>query len=78
MVLKDELHRLEVKFCREIEDGEVFVVERLCHRGLFDFAIGQMFVKLAMRLEVPIDIHAHEGDELYKTRIDPTKNAGIA
>ena len=37
-----------------------------------------MPVKLSVRLEVPFDIHAHEGDELDETRIDPAKGAGIA
>ena len=31
-----------------------------------------------MRLDVPFDVHAHEGDELDKARVDPAKGTGIA
>src|SRR3974390_633102 len=33
MVLKDKLHGFEVEFRGKIEHSEIFVVERLCHRG---------------------------------------------
>src|SRR3974377_1453155 len=78
MVLKYELHRLEVKFRSEIEHGKILIVERLGYRGLFEFTICEMFIKLLVRLDVPFDVHAHERDELDETRIDPSKGAGIA
>src|SRR5215471_10264615 len=78
MVLKDELHRLEVEFRREIEHGKIFVVERPGYFGLFEFAVCEIFIKLPVCLDVPFNIHAHERDELDETRTDPAKGTGVA
>src|SRR6516164_4940680 len=51
MVLKDKLDRLEVEFRREIEHGEIFVVERPGYLGLFEFAVCEIFIKLPVCLD---------------------------
>src|SRR6478736_6454206 len=75
MLLENEPDGLEIELCGEVEYGKVFVIEGLGDRRLLGLAIGQIFVQFAMRLHVPVDVHAHEGGELHEARIDPAKGA---
>ena len=38
-------------------------------------ALGEIVVELAMRLDMALDVHAHEGGELHEARIDPAERA---
>ena len=78
MVLEHQLHRLKIEFRGQIEHGEIFVVEGLGGRGFFQLAVGEVFVKLAMRLYVALHVHTHEGGELHEAGINPAAAAGIA
>ena len=76
--LENEPHGFEIEFGGEVEHGEIFVVERLGDRRLFELAVGEILVKLLVRLHVALDVHAHEGGELDEARIDAAERAGIA
>ena len=76
--LEDDPHRLQIELGGEVEHGEIFVVERFRHRRFLQLAIGEILVKLAVRFDVALDVHAHEGGELHEARIDAAERAGIA
>src|SRR5262249_44641579 len=76
--LKNETNGLQIKFRRQIEHGEVLVVERLGDLRLLVLALRQMIVQFAMRLQMALDVHAHERRELHEARIDAAKGTGIA
>src|SRR3984893_7126463 len=78
VLLEDDTYGFQVEFGGEIEHGEIFVVERFGHRRLFQFAVGEILVELAVRLDVTLDVHAHEGGELDETRINAAERARIA
>ena len=64
--LKHQAHGLEVEFRRQVEHGEIFVVERLRDLRLLVLALGEIVVELAMGLHVALDVHAHECGELHE------------
>src|SRR5215510_13154810 len=76
--LKNETNGFQIEFRRQIEHGEVFVVERLGDLRLLLLALRQMIVQFAMRLHMAFDVHAHERRELHEARIDAAKGAGVA
>jgi hypothetical protein len=41
-------------------------------------AIGEVIVEVAVRLDVSLDVHGHEGGELDEAGIDPPERPGIA
>ena len=45
---------------------------------LLELALGEMVVKLAMRLHMALDVHAHEGGKLHEARIDLAARAVVA
>src|SRR5262249_25523602 len=76
--LKNETNGLQIEFRRQIEHGEVLVVERLGDLRLLVLALRQMIVQFAMHLQMALDVHAHERRELHEARIDAAKGTGIA
>ena len=76
--LEYQLHGFQIKLGGEIEYGEIFVVERLGGGGLGLLAARQVLVQFLMRLQMTLDIHAHEGGELHEAGIDAPSAAGIA
>src|ERR1700722_17774166 len=75
--LEDDPHRLQIELGGEVEHGEILIIERFRYRRLFQLAIGEILVKLAVRFDVALDVHAHECRELHKTRIDAAERARI-
>ena len=61
MVLKHQLHCFEIELGRQIQNGEIFVVEDLLHLRLFGLALRQMLEKLHMSFHVLFHVHRHEG-----------------
>src|SRR5262245_56172338 len=66
VLLEHEAHGLEIEFSGQVEHREILVVERLGHLRLLVFALRQIVVELAMRLEMALDVHAHESGKLHK------------
>ena len=59
---------LQVKLGGEVHHGEILVVElAVLLRGIA-VALDQMLEQLAVRLDVTIEVHAHEAVELEETR----------
>src|SRR6266851_3548614 len=73
MLLKNQADGLEIELGAEVEHREIFVIEGLGDLRLLELALGQIVVELAVRLYVPLDVHAHEGGELDEARIDATE-----
>ena len=79
VVLEHRLDRLEVELGREVEHGEVLVVERLDRVGLVGLAVGQVPEQVGMALACGASAFiAHEGGELHEARIDPPPRARMA
>src|SRR6266851_1478144 len=70
VLLKHQAHGLEVKLRRQIAHREVFFVEHLGRVGSFGFVVDEIVKQVAKRIEMTIEIHAHERHELQKSRID--------
>ena len=71
------LDSLQVKFGRKVHDCKVFVVEfAMLLRGVA-VAVHEVQEQFAVRLDVPVEIHAHETVELQKSRIDVSHETGI-
>ena len=73
--LEHPAHGLEIELGRQIEHGEIFVVEALDDLRLLDLAVGEVLVELLVRVVVPVDVHRHEGDELHEARDRPRRRA---
>ena len=78
VILEHQLHRLEIELGREIEHGDIFVVELLGGLGFRGLTFGDVLVKLAMRFDMAVHVHRHERRQLHETRIDAAAATGIA
>src|SRR4029077_1803498 len=54
--LKDEANSLQVEFRRQVQHGEILIVERLRDLCLLKLALGEIVVQLAMRLHMALNI----------------------
>src|SRR5262245_36048691 len=77
MLLKYEPYSFEIKLGGQIQHCEVFIVKCFRLRGLCRFAVRKIFIEFVVRLDMAIDIHAHEGSELYKPRIHLSATAAV-
>ena len=71
------LDGLQVELGGEIHDREIFVVElAMLLRGI---AVGLHEVKeqLAVRLDMAVEVHAHEAVQLQEARIDVAQEARV-
>ena len=75
VLLEHPLHGLQIELGAEIEHREILVVEILGDLRLVEFAQPKVVVELAMRLDVAIDVHAHERGKLHEARIDLAERA---
>ena len=64
------LHRLQIELGGQIHDREIFVVELVMLVGRVAVALDQMPEEIAMRIDMPVEIHRHEAGELQESRID--------
>ena len=72
------LDGLQIELGGEIHDREILVVEfAMLLRGIA-VALDQMQEQIAVRLDVAVEIHAHEAVELQEARIDVAHEARIA
>src|SRR6266481_349570 len=76
--LKHQPDGFEIELRRKVQHGKILIVKGLGDLGLLDLAVAEVLVKLPVGLDVPLDVHAHEGSELHKPRIDPPECAGIS
>src|SRR5689334_8016242 len=67
---KDRIDRLEIELGSEIHDGQVLVVELAMLLRRIAVAFDQMQEQILMRLDMAIEVHAHEAVQLQKTGID--------
>src|SRR5581483_11083251 len=77
-LLENPLDRLKVELGREVQHGEILVVEGLGGLRLLDVAAGQVLVEVQVCLAVAVDVHGHEGGELHEAGVDPPPGAGVA
>ena len=71
------LDRLQIELGGQIHDREIFVVElAMLLRGIA-VALHEVLEQLAVRLDVPIEIHAHEAVQLQKSRINVAHESRI-
>jgi hypothetical protein len=75
MLLEHLAYGLEIELGGEVEHGEIFVIERLDGLRLVMAAMHQVVVRLAMRIDMASDVHAHEYGE---SRIEAAERARIA
>ena len=68
---------LQIELGGEIHDREIFVVEFAVLLRRIAVALDQMQEQIAMRLDVAIEVHAHEAVQLQEARIDVAHEAGM-
>ena len=69
--LEHLVDRLEVELGRQVEHGEVLVVEVLDGPGPVPVAGGQIVEEGQVLVDVVPDVHAHEAAQLQEARVDP-------
>jgi hypothetical protein len=78
VLLKHRAHSLKVEFSRQIHNGAIFVIERPDRSRLRLVAIREVGEKVDLGFDVALEIHAHKGGKLHKSRVDAPQGAGIA
>src|SRR3954451_1091952 len=70
-------HRLQVELGREIHDGKILVVEFAMLLSRVAVSLHEMHEKIAMRLDMPIEVHGHEAVQLEEPRIHVTHEPSV-
>ena len=71
------IDRLQIELGGKIHDREIFVVELAVLLRRVAVALDQMREQIAVRLDMAVEVHAHEAVQLQEARIDVAHEAGM-
>ena len=66
---------LEVELGRQVHHRQIFVIEFAMLLRAVAIALDKIVEQIAMRLEMAVEVHAHEAVQLEKARIDVAHEA---